>query len=174
LRQNPGQPFAWFKLSVQPLPAAATSLGSPRHVAIIMDAMVAGECPPLPRADGATGLGSPLSARPWEAAIELAIPYLTPTAFRRKLERPTTEIADLMGLLRNYIRDDLGNCIATMSRSASSARGPPEGDIIALLEDAQDDARQFGLKLTIAQLWAGRSRSGDAPAHRRMTQPRHS
>src|SRR5450432_396618 len=92
-----------------PLTAAVNEpLVPPRHVAIIMDGNGRwASARHLPRLMGHRAGVAAVRATV-KAAIELAIPYLTLYGFSSEnWKRPTTEIADLMGLLRNYIRDDL-------------------------------------------------------------------
>jgi undecaprenyl diphosphate synthase len=80
----------------------------PRHVAIIMDgngrwAAARG----LPRAVGHRE-GIKAVRRTIEAAIKLGVKYLTLFAFSSEnWARPETEVADLTGLLRQYLRSEL-------------------------------------------------------------------
>src|SRR3569623_2775820 len=82
--------------------------GSPRHVANIMDgngrwAAARG----LPRADGHRR-GVEALRRTVRAAGELGIGVLTIFSFSSEnWSRPASEIRDLMGLLRRFIRNDL-------------------------------------------------------------------
>src|SRR6202000_2888053 len=108
--------------------AAAAAAGSenPLHVAIIMDgngrwASARG----LPRAEGHRR-GVEALRRVFRAASELGILYLTIFSFSAEnWPRPATEIGDLFGLLRRFIRNDL----ATLHRDGVRVRviGEREG-----------------------------------------------
>jgi undecaprenyl diphosphate synthase len=91
-------------------PATCDALAPPRHVAIIMDgngrwAKERG----LPRAIGHSK-GVEAVRRAVSAAIELGIGYLTIYSFSSEnWSRPADEIADLMGLIKRFIRRDLAD-----------------------------------------------------------------
>jgi undecaprenyl diphosphate synthase len=91
-------PFVWREISVK----------APRHVAIIMDgngrwAQTRG----LSRAAGHRS-GVEAVRRTVKAAMELGIPYLTLYSFSSEnWSRPESEIDDLMGLMKRFIRSDL-------------------------------------------------------------------
>src|SRR3984957_6026127 len=115
----------------------------PSHVAIIMDgngrwAAARG----LPRAEGHRR-GVEALRRVVRATHELGIRYLTIFSFSSEnWSRPATEIGDLFGLLRRFIRNDL----ATLHRDGVRVRviGEQEGlepDICALLREAEDLTR---------------------------------
>src|SRR5215469_8085419 len=80
----------------------------PRHVAIIMDgngrwARARG----LPRIAGHRS-GAEAARRTVAAAAELGIPYLTLFGFSSEnWKRPSTEIHDLMALLRHYLQGEI-------------------------------------------------------------------
>ena len=112
----------------------------PLHVAIIMDgngrwAAARG----LPRAEGHRR-GVDALRRVVRAASELGILYLTIFSFSSEnWSRPATEIGDLFGLLRRFIRNDL----ATLHRDGVRVRviGERDGlepDICALLNEAEE------------------------------------
>src|ERR1700759_5276518 len=112
----------------------------PSHVAIIMDgngrwAAARG----LPRAEGHRR-GVEALRRVVRAASELGILHLTIFSFSSEnWSRPATEIGDLFGLLRRFIRNDL----ATLHRDGVRVRviGAREGlepDICALLNEAEE------------------------------------
>ena len=117
---------------------------SPRHVALIMDgngrwAAARG----LPRAEGHRR-GVEALRRIVEAAHELGILYLTIFSFSSEnWSRPASEIGDLFGLLRRFIRNDL----ATLHRDGVRVRiigerAGLEPDICALLSEAEELTRE--------------------------------
>jgi undecaprenyl diphosphate synthase len=127
--------------------AATASDGSdrsaPAHVAIIMDgngrwAAARG----LPRAEGHRR-GVEALRRVVKASNELGIQYLTIFSFSSEnWSRPASEISDLFGLLRRFIRNDL----ATLHRDGVRVRiiGERHGldsDIANLLKEAEDLTR---------------------------------
>ncbi|WP_422013789.1 isoprenyl transferase [Reyranella sp.] len=91
-----------------PLPANPDAGAGPQHVAIIMDgngrwAKARG----LPRVAGHRR-GADAVRRVVRGAGELGIPVLTLFAFSTEnWTRPADEVADLMGLLRHYLRSEL-------------------------------------------------------------------
>ena len=92
----------------QPLPHGSDGFEVPRHVAIIMDgngrwAAARG----LPRVEGHRR-GVEALRRTVRAAGDLGISVLTIFSFSSEnWSRPPSEISDLMGLLRRFIRNDL-------------------------------------------------------------------
>jgi undecaprenyl diphosphate synthase len=149
-----------------PLSAAATdALVSPRHVAIIMDGNGRwASARHLPRLMGHRAGVAAVRATV-RAAIELGIPYLTLYGFSSEnWKRPQTEIADLMGLLRNYIREDLEQLHRNkVEVRVIGARTHLEPDIVELIEHAQMRTRgNNGLKLTIAFNYGGQDEIVDA------------
>jgi len=129
------------------------SARTPSHVAIIMDgngrwAAARG----LPRIEGHRR-GVEALRRTVRAAGELGISVLTIFSFSSEnWSRPLSEISDLMGLLRRFIRNDL----AELHKSNVRVRviGEREGlerDICLLLQEAEDLTRQnTGLTLVVA------------------------
>ena len=125
----------------------------PRHVAIIMDgngrwAAARG----LPRGEGHRR-GVEALRRSVRAAGELGIKYLTIFSFSAEnWSRPASEIGELMGLLRRFIRNDL----ADLHKSNVRVRivGEREGldpEIARLLNDAEELTRaNTGLTLVVA------------------------
>src|ERR1700739_3938522 len=116
----------------------------PLHVAIIMDgngrwAAARG----LPRAEGHRR-GVEALRKVVRAAGELGILYLTIFSFRSEnWSRPASEIGDLFGLLRRFIRNDL----ATLHRDGVRVRvigerAGLEPDICALLSEAEELTRE--------------------------------
>jgi undecaprenyl diphosphate synthase len=92
------------------------------------------------------------------AAGDIGLEYLTLYSFSSEnWKRPRTEINDLMGLLRLYLRDDLEELHRNgVQIRVIGARSRLEGDIIDLIEHAQ--ARTQGnakLKLVIAFNYGG-------------------
>jgi len=126
---------------------------APRHVAIIMDgngrwASARG----LPRGEGHRR-GVEALRRVVRAAHELGVSYLTIFSFSSEnWSRPATEIGDLFGLLRRFIRNDL----ATLHRDGVRVRviGEREGlepDIRDMLREAEELTRNnSALTLVVA------------------------
>src|ERR1700724_795294 len=143
----------------------------PLHVAVIMDgngrwAAARG----LPRAEGHRR-GVEALARGVRAAHELGILYLTIFSFSSEnWSRPATEIGDLFGLLRRFIRNDL----ATLHRDGVRVRviGQRDGlepDICALLNEAQELTRATA-RLTLAVAFNYGPRQEIASAAQRLSQ----
>jgi undecaprenyl diphosphate synthase len=146
------------KQAAQPLKAtqalpAEGGFDVPRHVAIIMDgngrwAAARG----LPRVEGHRR-GVEALRKTVRAASDLGIAVLTIFSFSSEnWSRPQSEIRDLLGLLRRFIRNDL----ADLHKSNVRVRiiGEREGlarDISALLQEAEDLTRgNEGLTLVVA------------------------
>ena len=127
------------------MPADRPSDGLPAHVAIIMDgngrwAARRG----LPRVEGHRR-GVEAIRRAVRAAGELGIRYLTLYSFSSEnWRRPAQEVADLMGLLKRFVRHDLADLHANNVRVRII--GEREGlaaDIRSLLDEAEElDAGQ--------------------------------
>jgi undecaprenyl diphosphate synthase len=123
------------------LPSAAIGVGGgaiPRHVAIIMDGNGRwAKKRLLPRIAGHRA-GAEAVRRTIRAAGELGIQALTLYAFSSEnWRRPSSEIADLMGLLRLYLRNE----IAELEREGARLHfignwREFDSDIVALLESA--------------------------------------
>jgi undecaprenyl diphosphate synthase len=140
-------------------PIVPTAFDVPRHVAIIMDgngrwAAARG----LPRAEGHRR-GVEALRRTVRAAGELGIKILTIFSFSAEnWSRPASEVRDLMGLLRRFVRNDL----AELHRSNVHVRiiGEREGldpEIGRLLSEAEDLTRDNdGLTLVVAFNYGGR------------------
>jgi undecaprenyl diphosphate synthase len=134
-------------------PISTEDFGVPRHVAIIMDgngrwAAQRG----LPRTEGHRR-GVEALRRTVRAAGDLGIGVLTIFSFSAEnWSRPPSEIRDLMGLLRRFIRHDL----AELHQSNVRVRiiGERDGlaaDIANLLQEAEDLTRgNTGLVLVVA------------------------
>jgi undecaprenyl diphosphate synthase len=132
----------------------------PRHIAIIMDgngrwAQARG----LPRIAGHRQ-GAEAVRRTVRAAGDLGIPYLTLFGFSSEnWKRPLSEVDDLMGLLRHYLRGE----IAELHRNGVRLRiiGDRERlapDIVTLITNAEALTREnYGVNLTIALSYGGRA-----------------
>jgi undecaprenyl diphosphate synthase len=132
----------------------------PRHIAIIMDgngrwAKARG----LPRIAGHRR-GAEAARRSVIAAAELGVPYLTLFGFSSEnWKRPSTEIRDLMSLLRYYLRGEIaelhrnGVCLKVIG---DLDRLDP--DIISLIEHAEAMTRDNSrIVLTMALSYGGRA-----------------
>jgi undecaprenyl diphosphate synthase len=118
------------------LPAAAAA---PRHVAIIMDGNGRwAEARGLPRGEGHRR-GVEALRRTVRAAGELGISILTIFSFSAEnWSRPQSEIRDLMGLLRLFVRNDLADLHRNNVRVlVIGERDDLAPDIRALVEEAE-------------------------------------
>jgi undecaprenyl diphosphate synthase len=132
---------------------------APAHVAIIMDgngrwAAKRG----LPRIEGHRR-GVEAVRRTVRSAAELGIRYLTLYSFSTEnWSRPAEEVADLMTLLKRFIRNDLAELHAHNIRVR--VIGDREGlrpDLLALLNEAEELTRgNSGLVLVVAFNYGGR------------------
>jgi len=148
-------------------PHAVTACATPRHVAIIMDgngrwAAARG----LPRGEGHRR-GVEALRKTVRAAGELGISYLTIFSFSAEnWSRPASEIRDLMGLLRRFVRNDL----AELHRNGIKVRvigerGNLDPDIRRLLEEAETLTRDNdGLTLVVAFNYGARQEIARAAA----------
>jgi len=130
-------------MSEVPLSAAMAEYAVPRHVAIIMDgngrwAAARG----LPRAEGHRR-GVEALRRTVRAAGELGIEFLTIFSFSSEnWSRPASEITELMGLLRRFIRNDLAELHGNGVRvRVIGERDGLDPEIRRLLEEAEDLTR---------------------------------
>jgi undecaprenyl diphosphate synthase len=144
-----------------PLPTGTV----PSHVAIIMDGNGSwAKARLLPRVMGhRAGVAAVRSTV--RAASKLGITYLTLFGFSSEnWKRPQTEVNDLMGLLRMYIRSDLEELHANgVEIRIIGAKTRLEGDILDLIEEAQDRTRgNTRLRLTIAFNYGGQDEIIDA------------
>src|SRR3712207_2786445 len=132
---------------------------APAHVAIIMDgngrwAARRG----LPRIEGHRR-GVEAVRRAVRSAAELGIRYLTIYSFSTEnWRRPAQEVADLMGLLKRFVRHDLAELHAHNIRiRIIGDRDGLTPDICALLQEAEDLTRgNGGLTLVVAFNYGGR------------------
>jgi undecaprenyl diphosphate synthase len=132
----------------------------PRHIAIIMDgngrwAKARG----LPRIAGHRR-GAEAVRRTLVAATEIGIPYLTLFGFSSEnWKRPLSEVDDLMGLLRHYLRGE----IAELHRNGVRLRVIGDltrlsSDLVTLIRNAEALTRDNGaINLTIALSYGGRA-----------------
>jgi undecaprenyl diphosphate synthase len=148
-----------------PLTDGPDRSGTPEHVAIIMDGNGRwAAARSLPRAEGHRR-GVEALRRVVRAASELGIRYLTIFSFSSEnWSRPASEIGDLFGLLRRFIRNDL----ASLHRDGVRVRviGEREGlepDIVALLDEAEELTRgNVRLNLTVAFNYGSRQEIANA------------
>lgn len=152
-----------------PAPNGPDGPSAPLHVAIIMDgngrwAAARG----LPRAEGHRR-GVEALRRVVRAAGELGISHLTIFSFSSEnWSRPASEIGDLFGLLRRFIRNDL----AALHRDGVRVRviGERTGiepDINAMLDEAQELTRN-NTELTLVVAFNYGSRQEIAKAAQRL------
>jgi undecaprenyl diphosphate synthase len=123
-----------------PLPSLKSSdTATPRHVAIIMDGNGRwAETRGLPRREGHRR-GVEALRRTVRAAGELGIDFLTIFSFSAEnWSRPQSEIRDLMGLLRLFIRNDLADLNRNNVRVlVIGERDDLSPDIRGLVEEAE-------------------------------------
>jgi undecaprenyl diphosphate synthase len=148
-------------------PVDLSNFGMPRHVAIIMDgngrwAAARG----LPRGEGHRR-GVEALRKTVRAAGELGISYLTIFSFSAEnWSRPPSEIRDLMGLLRRFIRHDLAELHQNgVKVLVIGERSDLEPDIRRLLEEAEELTRHnSNLTLVVAFNYGGRQEIARAAA----------
>jgi undecaprenyl diphosphate synthase len=134
-------------------PQLTDGLGAPRHIAIIMDgngrwAAQRG----LPRVEGHRR-GVDALRRTVRAAGDLGIDYLTIFSFSSEnWSRPPTEVRELMGLLRRFVRNDLADLHkANVRVRVIGEREELDPEIGRLLQEAEDLTRDnTGLVLVVA------------------------
>jgi undecaprenyl diphosphate synthase len=137
----------------EPLQASGGGFETPRHVAIIMDgngrwAAARG----LPRVEGHRR-GVEALRKTVRAARDLGISYLTIFSFSSEnWSRPASEIRDLLGLLRRFIRKDLADLHKSNVRvRIIGERDGLDRDIRLMLQEAEDLTRNNdGLNLIVA------------------------
>jgi undecaprenyl diphosphate synthase len=142
-----------------------SSGGVPNHVAIIMDGNGRwAAARHLPRIMGHRA-GVAAVRETVRAASRLGIRYLTLFGFSSEnWKRPAAEVADLMGLLRMYIRSDLEELHrAGVEIRIIGARDRLDPDIVKLIDEVhQRTAGNPNLKLTIAFNYGGQDEILDA------------
>lgn len=127
--------------------------GAPVHVGVIMDgngrwAARRG----LPRVEGHRR-GAQALRETVRAAIDFGVDYLTVYSFSQEnWSRPVEEVADLMGLLKRFIDNDLEDlCKTGVKVKVIGARDNLKADIRALVEEAERRTRSnTGLNLIVA------------------------
>ena len=144
---------------MKPLPTQPESNGIPVHVAIIMDGNGRwAKAKGLPRAAG-HAQGAEAVRRTVKAASDLGIQYLTLYGFSlENWKRPAKEIADLMGLLRLYLREEISELHREGVRIRFIGdRSMLAADIISLIEMSEQKTRaNTKLDLVIALSYGSR------------------
>lgn len=160
-------------IDVMPVSEGARPLAAqfevPRHVALIMDgngrwAAARG----LPRGEGHRR-GVEALRKTVRAAGEIGIEILTIFSFSAEnWTRPPSEIRELMGLLRRFIRHDLADLHASGVRvRIIGEREGLDPDILRMLEEAEELTREND-KLTLVVAFNYGSRQEIARAARRL------
>ena len=146
--------------SARPAPLTADTATPPHHVAIIMDgngrwARARG----LPRAAGHKR-GAEATREVIRGARELGVSYLTLFGFSSEnWKRPASEVGDLMGLLRLYLRSEIADLHKNGVRlHVIGERSRLARDIVALIENAEEQTRSnTALVLTVALSYGSRA-----------------
>ncbi len=131
----------------------------PRHVAIIMDGNGRwAKAHMLPRIAGHRQ-GAEVVRETVSHCRELGVSFLTIYAFSSEnWKRPLNEIDDLMGLLKIYLKRELGELVhaGVCMRFIGNRKRLPEG-IFSLIEEAERKTEHnTGLTLTVALNYGGR------------------
>jgi undecaprenyl diphosphate synthase len=155
-------------------PKLSDGFGAPGHVAIIMDgngrwAAQRG----LPRVEGHRR-GVEALRRTVRAAGDLGIDYLTIFSFSSEnWSRPPTEVRELMGLLRRFVRNDLADLHKSNVRvRIIGEREDLDPEISRLLQEAEDLTRHnTGLVLVVAFNYAARRSRAPRGARPRKSRP---
>ncbi len=148
-------------------PIALSAFEMPRHVAIIMDgngrwASARG----LPRGEGHRR-GVEALRKTVRAAGEMGISFLTIFSFSAEnWSRPPSEIRDLMGLLRRFIRNDLAELHQNHVKvRVIGERDDLDPDIRRLLDEAEELTKDNdGLTLVVAFNYGARQEIARAAA----------
>jgi len=137
-----------------------SGLRPPVHVAIIMDGNGRwAEARGLPRSAGHQR-GAEAVKKALKSAVSLGVSYLTLFGFSSEnWKRPESEINDLMGLLRFYIKKEIKELNSEGIRfRVIGDRSRLENDIVSLIEDAEALTEGNGrLTLTVALSYGGRA-----------------
>ena len=143
----------------------------PRHVAIIMDGNGRwAQSRGLPRSAGHR-MGVEAVRRTVRAAIEIGVQYLTIFSFSSEnWARPASEIDDLMGLMKRFIRRDLAELHQNNVRvRVIGEREGVDGELLGLIDEAVDlTSGNSALDLVIAFNYG--SRAEIARAARRLAE----
>ena len=150
---------------MKPVPTQPEPSGIPVHVAIIMDGNGRwAQSRGLPRAAG-HAQGAEAVRRTVKAAKHLGIRYLTLYGFSlENWNRPAKEILDLMGLLRLYLRKEIGE----LQREGVRIRFIGDRtllapDIVSLIEMSEQKTRDnIQLDLVVALSYGSRQEITDA------------
>lgn len=133
---------------------------APRHIAIIMDGNGRwAEARGLPRIMGHSS-GVEAVRRTVKAAIELKIPYLTLFSFSSEnWSRPASEISDLLGLMKRFIRRDLAKLHQYDVRiCVIGERDDIDPELQGMINDTEQlTAENTGLNLIIAFNYGART-----------------
>ncbi len=151
---------------MKPVPShSASPPEAPTHVAIIMDGNGRwAKARNLPRAAGHQR-GAEAVRRAIRASVDLGISYLTLYGFSNEnWKRPTSEITDLMGLLRLYLRKEIDELNQEGVRIRFIGdRARLADDIVSLIEMAEHRTKDNGrLNLVVAISYGGRQEITDA------------
>lgn len=137
----------------------------PRHIAIIMDGNGRwANSRGLPRKLGHR-MGVEAVRRTVRAAMEFKVPYVTLFSFSSEnWARPATEIDDLMGLLKRFIRRDLEELHkAGVAIRVIGERGRVDPELLALIDDARVQTKDNqALTLVIAFNYGARAEIANA------------
>jgi undecaprenyl diphosphate synthase len=147
-------------VNTQPAREAGSDLRVPRHVAIIMDgngrwASERG----LPRSFGHR-MGVEAVRRTVKAAIEFKIDYLTIYSFSSEnWARPASEIDDLLGLMKRFIRRDLAELHQNNVRIlVIGERDNVDPELLAMIDEACSLTREnTALTLVVAFNYGSRN-----------------
>ncbi len=153
------------------LPARRHLNGAPVHVGVIMDgngrwAARRG----LPRIEGHRR-GLEALRETVRAAIDFGLDYLTVYSFSMEnWNRPVQEVADLMALLKRFIRNDLNELHKSgVKVKVIGARANLKADIRALLDEAEDKTKANS-RLTLVVAFNYGSRQEIAAAARALAE----
>jgi undecaprenyl diphosphate synthase len=142
------------------LPSQSEPAPPPVHVAIIMDGNGRwAKSRGLPRVEGHRR-GVEAARKVVQAAPDLGISYLTLFGFSSEnWQRPPSEVRDLMGLLRLYLRNEVTNLHKNGARlRVIGDRSRLSDDIRALIDDAEALTRaNTRLQLIIALSYGARA-----------------
>ncbi len=137
----------------------------PQHIAVIMDGNGRwARRRRLPRIAGHRA-GIRAVRQAVEACARLGVPYLTLYAFSvENWKRPHTEVKLLMGLLREYLKKEIGELNRQNIRLGVIGRvGELPGPVQRDLQHALDETREnSGLRLTLALNYGARAELIDA------------